>query len=107
MNPFTGPLTRFGFFVWTFAYSVVVLFAFISFMDGVKGSHKGKYWLAYRLIFVFLLIGVSILAYLRRIQDAGLSKSLIVLWLVPIADVIFWFILLSLPSKGQIKAKSS
>ena len=98
MNPFSGSLNRIGFLVW----SILLIAWVISFgvmIDATKAHHGGAYWLPFRIGWGIVFAIVSLLVLVRRLQNAGLSGWLVILWLVPVFGNFLWLVLFFLPPK--------
>jgi uncharacterized membrane protein YhaH (DUF805 family) len=96
MNPFTGSLNRVGYLVWSILLILWVI-GFGVLIDATKAQHVGVYWLGFRILWMLVLIALSLLVPMRRIQNAGLSLWLVLVMIVPFASMIFWFALFFIP----------
>lgn len=94
MNPFTSSLTRLGFLVWFVLliplYSVLLI---ISLSDSISSGVSLISW-----ILLISIILMNLLIIIRRLQNAGLSIFLsLVFFLIPMAIIILFF----LPPKAK------
>ena len=102
MNPFTGTLTRFSYFLWSL-FIIAMVVGFGASVDAVKDTQEGMFWPLYRILFILALFTLSILVFIRRLQNAGLSPALICILFVPVFGILFWIIALFFPPKQQSK----
>src|SRR4051794_24327077 len=93
MNLFTRSADRKTYLFWNVvAFAVFLGFAHV--IDLTKSSHVGLYWLPARVIVTAIFIVLVFLSLYRRLQNAGWTPWLVLLYLVPIAGFIFGIVML-------------
>jgi uncharacterized membrane protein YhaH (DUF805 family) len=106
MNPFTKDLSRLGFLLWSILLIIYVV-GFGVLIDRTKAHHVGVYWLPLRVVWGVILIVISLLVVYRRLQNAGLSRWLILVSLIPYIGELLWLALFFIPPKPVKKVKQT
>ncbi len=109
MNPFTGPLNRKGFLLWSIIAYVPVIF--LTFIIRANSTDNPSIYRTEALISIYFLTILIGFTYFRRLQDFGAQTlvAVIITLIVLLAPLPFpeiyvflpvWLILLFLPSRS-------
>ena len=95
MNPFTQSLSRTGFIVWSLI-EICIFFVILLNLRTIRDLDE-----LVRILIIFLVGLFGLLIVARRLQSAGLSAALSLIWLIPIVGYILWIVLCFLPTKSN------
>jgi uncharacterized membrane protein YhaH (DUF805 family) len=99
MNPLSETLTRLGFLLW----SILLIICLLGFarLNNVAETHGVGAWMTERLVIAAIIAIIFLVVFLRRLQNAGLSRWLVILAVPPVVGSVFWIILLFIPTKSK------
>ncbi|MBI4033897.1 DUF805 domain-containing protein [Candidatus Saccharibacteria bacterium] len=98
MNPFRNSLDRSGFLLWSVMDLALLALGGLV-IDLTKNTWSDGQLLAFKVIYFIPWFVLGALIVMRRLQNAGLSLWLSLLWLIPVVGFLFWLALFFIPPK--------